>query len=61
MVLLAMKSLAVVGRGLVALDEHQVILTTNREKDGEAAYAAVKARLSQAFVTRLKHDANARD
>ena len=43
MVLLATTSLAVVGRGLVALDEHQAILTTNKEKDGEAAYAAVKA------------------
>ena len=56
MVLLATTSLAVAGRGLVALDEHQAILTTNKEKDGEAAYAVVKVHLSQAFVTHLKHD-----
>ena len=56
MVLLATTSLAVAGRGLVALDERQAILSTNKEKDGEAAYAAVKVHLSPAFVTHFKDD-----
>ena len=57
MSLLATTSLAVEGRGPVALDEHQAIVTALSDRDGAAAYEAVKQHLSQAFVTRLKHDA----
>ena len=57
MALLATTSLAVEGRGPVALDEHQAIVTAISDRDGALAYEAVKQHLSQAFVTRLKHDA----
>ena len=57
MALLATTSLAVEGRGPVALDEHQAIVTAISDRDGALAYEAVKQHLSEAFVTRLKHDA----
>ena len=57
MALLATTSLAVEGRGPVALDEHQAIVTAISERDGAAAYLAVRQHLSQAFITRLQHDA----
>ena len=57
MALLATTSLAVEGRGPVALGEHQAIVTAISDRDGALAYEAVKQHLSQAFVTRLKHDA----
>ena len=57
MALLATTSLAVEGRGPVALDEHQAIVTAISDRDGALAYEAVKQHLSQAFVTRLKYDA----
>ena len=57
MSLLATTSLAVEGRGPVALDEHQAIVTAISERDGAAAYLAVRQHLSQAFITRLQHDA----
>ena len=57
MALLATTSLAVEGRGPVALDEHQKIVTAISVRDGAAAYQAVKQHLSQAFITRLQHDA----
>ena len=57
MALLASTSLAVEGRGPVALDEHQRIVTAISVRDGAAAYLAVKQHLSQAFITRLQHDA----
>ena len=57
MALLATTSLAVEGRGPVALDEHQRIVTAISVRDGAAAYLAVKQHLSQAFITRLQHDA----
>lgn len=56
MALLATTSLAVDGRGPVALDEHQAIVTAISERDGPSAYEAVRAHLSEAFVTRLKLD-----
>jgi DNA-binding GntR family transcriptional regulator len=59
MALLATTSLAVEGRGPVALDEHQAIVSAISDRDGSAAYEAVKRHLSEAFVTRLKHDAGA--
>jgi DNA-binding GntR family transcriptional regulator len=57
MALLATTSLAVEGRGPVALDEHQAIVTAISERNGAAAYQAVRQHLSQAFITRLQHDA----
>ena len=57
MALLATTSLAVEGRGSVALDEHQTIVTEISVRDGAAAYQAVKQHLSQAFITRLQCDA----
>lgn len=57
MALLATTSLAVEGRGPVALDEHQAIVTAITDRDATAAGEAVKQHLSQAFVTRLKHEA----
>ena len=59
MALLATASLAVEGRGPVALDEHQAIVSAISDRDGSAAHEAVKRHLSEAFVTRLKHDAGA--
>ena len=58
MALLATTSLAVEGRGPVALDEHQAIVTAISERNGAAAYQAVRQHLSQAFITRLQHDAD---
>ena len=57
MALLATTSLAVEGRSPVALDEHKAIVTAISERDGAAAYLAVRQHLSQAFITRLQHDA----
>ena len=57
MALLATTSLAVEGRGPLALDEHQTIVTAISVRDGAAAHQAVKQHLSQAFITRLQHDA----
>ena len=57
MALLATTSLAVEGRGPVALEEHHTIVTAISVRDGAAAYLAVKQHLSQAFITRLQHDA----
>jgi DNA-binding GntR family transcriptional regulator len=57
MALLATTSLAVEGRGPAALDEHQAIVTAISERNGAAAYQAVRQHLSQAFITRLQHDA----
>ena len=57
MALMATTSLAVEGRGPVALDEHQAIVTAISERNGAAAYQAVRQLWSQAFITRLQHDA----
>ncbi|WP_147125482.1 GntR family transcriptional regulator [Shimia ponticola] len=59
MALLANTSLAVEGRGADALQEHQDLVDAMREGDGEAASAAIKNHLSQAFMTRLRLDAAA--
>jgi DNA-binding GntR family transcriptional regulator len=59
MALLASTSLAVEGRGERALDEHQAIVRAIEARDGDAASAALKRHLSQAFETRLKLDAGA--
>ena len=57
MALLATTSLAAEGRGARALDEHQAIVDAIGEGDGEAAAAALRHHISQAFETRLKLDA----
>ncbi|MEM9349694.1 MAG: GntR family transcriptional regulator [Pseudomonadota bacterium] len=54
MALMATTSLAVEGRGAVALDEHQAVVDAIRARDGDAADNALKLHLSRAYVTRLK-------
>jgi len=54
MALLATTSLAVEGRGSVALAEHETIVAAIEAGDGDAAYRALKTHISQAFETRLK-------
>lgn len=61
MALLETTSLAVVGRGSAALDEHLSIVRAIEAGDEAAAGAALKDHLSQAFETRLKLDAQEAD
>ncbi len=56
MALMATTSLAIEGRGAVALAEHAALVNAIEARDGDAAAAALKQHLSEAFVTRLKHD-----
>lgn len=58
MALLANTSLAAEGRGVRALAEHQAIVDAIRAGDEEAAAAALRQHISQAFETRLKLDAS---
>ncbi|MEL7299116.1 MAG: GntR family transcriptional regulator [Pseudomonadota bacterium] len=57
MALMATTSLAVEGRGEVALAEHQAVVDAIRARDGAAADEALRSHLSKAFVTRLKNEA----
>lgn len=57
MALMATTSLAVEGRGEIALAEHQTVVDAIRNRDGPAANASIKQHLSEAFVTRLKYEA----
>ena len=57
MALLTSTSLAVDGRGGMALNEHEDIVKAIELRDGEAANKALKKHLSFAFETRLKIDA----
>ncbi|MBE9476575.1 MAG: GntR family transcriptional regulator, partial [Proteobacteria bacterium] len=57
MALLTSTSLAVDGRGEMALNEHEDIVKAIAARDGEAANKALKTHLSFAFETRLKIDA----
>ncbi|MDP7149800.1 MAG: GntR family transcriptional regulator [Paracoccaceae bacterium] len=57
MALMATSSLAAEGRGTKAVEEHDAIVTAIENSDGEAAYQALKAHISKAFMTRLKEDA----
>ena len=57
MALMATTSLAVEGRGAIALDEHQTVVDAIRERDGPRANAALKQHLSEAYVTRLQNEA----
>jgi DNA-binding GntR family transcriptional regulator len=56
MALLATTSLAVEGRGEMALAEHAQIVDAIERGDGDAAYQALKDHISKAFETRLKSD-----
>ncbi|MDA7426938.1 GntR family transcriptional regulator [Primorskyibacter aestuariivivens] len=56
MALMATTSLAAEGRGDKALEEHDAIVRAIEARDEEAACEALKAHISVAFVTRLKHD-----
>lgn len=57
MALMATTSLAAEGRDEKALMEHQRIIEAIERGDGNAAYEALKAHISQAFETRLRVDA----
>ena len=61
MALMDTTSLAVEGRGEVALAEHEAIVAALEAHDGAAAQTALKDHISQAFVTRLKLDAGGAD
>ncbi len=58
MALLATTSLAVEGRGISALREHQAIVEAIGRGDAAAADTALRTHISRAFETRLKHDAD---
>ena len=58
MALMATTSLAAEGRSQTALDEHAKIVDAIKRNDGDAAYDALKAHISQAFEARLRQDAN---
>ncbi len=59
MALMATTSLAAEGRSEVALQEHEAIVMAIRNRDENAAYDALKAHISTAFVQRLKQDSDA--
>ena len=59
MALMATTSLAASGRSESALREHESIVAAIRARDEDAAYAALKAHISAAFVQRLKSDSEA--
>jgi len=54
MALLASTSLAVEGRGVKAVAEHEAIVTAIEAHDGDAADEALRNHISRAFETRLK-------
>lgn len=57
MALMATTSFAAEGRDSEALAEHAAIVGAIAERDGEAAYQALRAHISKAFETRLRVDA----
>ena len=57
MALMATTSFAAEGRDGPALTEHEKIVTAIEARDGDAAYAVVKAHISKAYETRLRIDA----
>ncbi|MEH6830598.1 GntR family transcriptional regulator [Sulfitobacter sp.] len=61
MALMATTSLAVVGRGEIAQQEHDCIVSAIEARDGDAADAALRAHISVAFATRLKQEAKKRE
>jgi len=61
MALMATTSLAVVGRGEIAQEEHDKIVAAIEARDGDGADAALRAHISVAFTTRLKQEAELRE
>ncbi|MCF6443777.1 GntR family transcriptional regulator [Nereida sp. MMG025] len=59
MALLATTSLAIEGRDVKTLDEHEVIVAAIENGDGDGAYHALREHISVAFQARLKSDAEA--
>jgi len=59
MALLATTSISAEGRGADTLKEHAVIVKAIEDGDGDAAYKALRDHISEAFVVRLKLDAEA--
>ena len=57
MALMANTSFAAEGRDGVALTEHETIVAAIAARDGDAAYAALRAHISKAFETRLRVEA----
>jgi DNA-binding GntR family transcriptional regulator len=57
MALMANTSFAAEGRDAVALVEHDLIVQAIAERDGDAAYAALKDHISKAYETRLRIEA----
>ena len=56
MALMATTSLAADGRGPVAVEEHQAIVTAISKGDSEEASEKLRDHISTAFITRLKQD-----
>jgi DNA-binding GntR family transcriptional regulator len=61
MALLASTSIAAEGRTVDTLEEHERIVRAIEAGDGDAADAALREHISQAFVIRLRLDAEAGD
>ncbi|NBD28948.1 MAG: FCD domain-containing protein [Alphaproteobacteria bacterium] len=61
MALLASTSIAAEGRTVDTLEEHERIVRAIEEGDGDGADAALRDHISQAFVIRLRLDAEAED
>ena len=59
MALLATTSLAAEGRSAETLEEHSAIVAAIEAGDGDAAYQALRDHISEAYVTRLRLDAQA--
>jgi len=59
MALLASTSIAVAGRPLDTLEEHEIIVRSIENSDGDAADRALRDHISQAYVIRLRLDAEA--
>lgn len=57
MALMATTSFAAEGRDAPALAEHERIVQAIEERDGEAAYQALRTHISRAYETRLRLDA----
>ena len=57
MALMANTSFAAEGRDAAALTEHDLIVDAIAAQDGDAAYAALRSHISNAFETRLRVDA----
>ena len=61
MALLATTSLSFEGRGTQTIEEHAAIVEAIASGDGDAAYDALTAHISTAFLTRLRQDATSAD